>query len=80
MNKIELASKINEIWEIEVDKNGLKSELALKLQDLKYDVVKNLSLSGVVVPKDTLCNKNENKLGMCNCCGDNNCHDDFCKG
>ena len=25
-------------------------------------------------------NKNENKLGMCNCCGDNNCHDDFCKG
>ena len=28
----------------------------------------------------TLCNKNENKLGMCNCCGDNNCHDAFCKG
>tara|TARA_B110000908_G_scaffold140816_1_gene168134 strand:- start:293 stop:433 length:141 start_codon:yes stop_codon:yes gene_type:complete len=45
MNKIELASKINEIWEIEVDKNGLKSELAWRLQDLKYDVVKNLSLS-----------------------------------
>jgi hypothetical protein len=20
------------------------------------------------------------KLGMCNCCGDNNCHDYFCKG
>jgi predicted transcriptional regulator len=37
-------------------------------------------LFSVVVPKGTLCDKNENKLGMCNCCGDNNCHDAFCKG
>lgn len=27
-----------------------------------------------------LCDKNENRFGMCNCCGDDNCHDSFCKG
>ena len=42
--------------------------------------IKALTLTDVVVPKGTLCGKNENKLGMCNCCGDNNCHDYFCKG
>ncbi len=42
MDKIELAKRLNEIWEIEASKNGLKSEVALALQDLKYDVVKNL--------------------------------------
>ena len=42
--------------------------------------VKKLIIPDVVVPKGTLCGKNENKLGMCNCCGDNNCHDAFCKG
>ena len=41
---------------------------------------KALAISRVVVPKGTLCDKNKNKLGMCNCCGDINCHDDFCKG
>tara|TARA_R110000851_G_scaffold282131_1_gene435648 strand:- start:34 stop:168 length:135 start_codon:yes stop_codon:yes gene_type:complete len=42
MDKIELAKRLNEIWEIEVSKNGIKSEVALALQDLKYDVVKKL--------------------------------------
>ena len=42
--------------------------------------LKLLSIANVVVPKGTLCDKNENKLGTCNCCGDINCHDDFCKG
>lgn len=42
MDNIELAKRLNEIWEIEVSKNGLKSEVALSLQDLKYDVVKEL--------------------------------------
>jgi hypothetical protein len=52
------------------------------LDDLVYEIEKNkaLNIQGVVVPKGTLCGKNENKLGMCNCCGDNNCHDYFCKG
>ena len=44
MDKTELAKKLNEIWEIEVSKNGLKSKVALKLQDLKYDVVKKLTI------------------------------------
>ena len=47
---------------------------------LKEELKQAFSLTDVVVPKGTLCNKNENKLGMCNCCGDNNCHDYFCKG
>ena len=50
-------------------------ETALIMHELEL-----LSLPDVVVPKGTLCGKNENKLGMCNCCGDNNCHDYFCKG
>ena len=51
-----------------------------ELIDVVTGVVKKLSIPRVVVPKGTLCDKNENKLGMCNCCGDYNCHDYFCKG
>ena len=40
MARQEIAERLNEIWEIEVNKNGLKSEVALALQDLKYNVVK----------------------------------------
>ena len=64
-----------------------KEKLIKILEDAKYlditsDLVADriLNLFSVVVPKGTLCDKNENKLGMCNCCGDNNCHDAFCKG
>ena len=50
----------------------------------KIDAYKEISeqffIFRVVLLKGTLCDKNENKLGMCNCCGDNNCHDDFCRG
>ena len=40
MTKEELAKEINEIWEIEIFNNGLKSEVAVRLQDLKYDIIK----------------------------------------
>tara|TARA_R110000796_G_scaffold51740_1_gene122102 strand:- start:1979 stop:2221 length:243 start_codon:yes stop_codon:yes gene_type:complete len=56
------------------------TEPLIQPYDCLLAMIQALTIHSVVVPKGTLCNKNENKLGMCNCCGDNNCHDDFCKG
>lgn len=66
MNKTELANRINEIWEIEVNKNGLKTELSIKLQDLKYDVVKNLDLISLPTKKEQ-----EESINYTCCCKSN---------